>query len=105
MAENDTGRRHGWIVTTAAALVPLLVAALVTVGWQNSHTLVALRDNQEVIRRDLDDVREEVEPKSTVQLRFDAAEREIADLRQQLRALQADVNQALRAPLVGPKRR
>jgi len=102
---DDNGRRHGWIITTAAALVPLLVAALVTVGWQNSHTLVALKDNQEVIRRDLDDVRDDMERKDVLRLRFEADEREIADLRQQLRELQSDVNQALRAPLPGPKRR
>ena len=99
------GRRHGWLVTTAAALAPVMIGALVTVAWQNSHTLVALKDTQEVIRRDLDETREEMERKDVLRLRFEADEREIADLRHQLRELQADVNQALRAPLVGPKRR
>jgi septal ring factor EnvC (AmiA/AmiB activator) len=105
VAGSDNGRRHGWIIATAAALLPVMVGALVTVAWQNSHRLVELKDNQEVIRRDLDDVREEVEPKSTLLLRFEADEREIADLKHQLRELQSDVNQALRAPLPGPKRR
>ena len=98
-------RRHGWLVATLGALLPVMIGGAVTLAWQNSHSLVALKDNQEVIRRDLDDVRDEVEPKSTVKLRFEADERRIEDLQHQLRELQADVNQALRAPLPGPRRR
>jgi septal ring factor EnvC (AmiA/AmiB activator) len=105
VAADGTGWRHSWIVTTAAALLPVLAGALATIAWQNSHRLVQLQDNQEVIRRDLDEMREEVERKDVLRLRFEADEREIADLRHQLRELQSDVNQALRAPLPGPKRR
>jgi len=105
VAGDGTGLRHSWIVTTAAALAPVMIGALVTVAWQNSHTLVELKDNQAVIRRDLDETRDEMERKEVLRLRFDADEREIADLRQQLRDLQSDVNQALRAALPAPKRR
>jgi len=105
VAGTDDGRRHGWLLAAAAALLPTMIGAFVTVAWQNSHKLVALQDRQDDIRHDLDAMSGEVERKEVLRLRFETDEREIADLRQQLRDLQSDVNQALRAPLPAPKRR
>lgn len=44
---------QGWWLKLAAALVPLGVAALVTMAWSNSQTLALLRASEADIRGDM----------------------------------------------------
>lgn len=39
-------------------VLPMLFAALVTIGWQNSHTLVVMRANYEHQEKELTQLRE-----------------------------------------------
>lgn len=71
----------GWLVKTLAGSIPLLIGALVTLGWQNSHTLAALTHDMETLRVDLQRISASLEPGRTIQLRLDRNEQEIAHLR------------------------
>lgn len=71
----------GWLVKALAASIPLLVGALVTLAWQNSHTLARLTHDMETMRLDLQRISASLEPGRTIQLRLDRNEQEIAHLR------------------------
>jgi hypothetical protein len=71
----------GWLIKALAASIPLLVGALVTLAWQNSHTLAALTHDMETMRLDLQRISASLEPGRTIQLRLDRNEQEIAHLR------------------------
>jgi hypothetical protein len=51
----DTGARarEPWL-KLAAALIPLGLAALVTLAWQNSHALTLLAHDEADLRQDLE---------------------------------------------------
>jgi hypothetical protein len=65
----------------AVALIPLGLGALVTIAWQNSHSLVVLSQNVENLRVEVERVKASLEPGRTIQLRQDQAEKELAHLR------------------------
>jgi hypothetical protein len=70
-----------WAFKAAAALVPLLLGALVTLAWQNSHALVLLTHDYDDLRVDYEKTKAALEPGRTIMLRFDIHERELAHLR------------------------
>lgn len=65
----------------AAALIPLLIGALGTVAWQNSHKLTELNATVEAVRIDLATTKTTLEPGKTIMLRFDQHDKEIGHLR------------------------
>lgn len=70
----------------AATLAPLLLGALVTIAWSNSHALATLALNVEHMRRDLDLTRASLEPGRTIVLRLDQNEEQIKHLRELVEA-------------------
>lgn len=54
---------RGWAVNLLLALVPLLLVALVTIGWQNSHAITRLSTRVELLDRDVVNLRELLEGK------------------------------------------
>ena len=77
-----TGRANTWVVRVAAASAPLLLGALVTLAWQNSHALAALTLTVENMRVDLERTRASLEPGRTISLRLDRNEAELRHLRE-----------------------
>jgi hypothetical protein len=71
-----------WILKALAAMIPLLIGALVTIAWQNSHTMALLTREYEDLRVDLERTKASLEPGRTIMLRFDHAEAELAHLRE-----------------------
>jgi hypothetical protein len=74
-----------WI-KAIVALAPLLLGALVTVGWQNSHALAVLSLNVEHLRVDLERTRASLEPGRTIMLRLDTNEKQLDHLRELVEA-------------------
>ncbi len=72
---------EGWVLKVLTASIPLLVGALVTVGWQNSHTLATLTTEYEDLRVEMERTKASLEPGRTFSLRIDQNERELAHLR------------------------
>jgi hypothetical protein len=70
----------------AAALGPLLLGALVTIAWQNSHALAVLSLNVEHLRVDLERTRASLEPGRTIMLRLDNNQQELTHLRELVEA-------------------
>ena len=58
-------------VKAAAALGPLLLGALVSLAWQNSHAMAVLTLNVEHLRVDLERTRASLEPGRTIMLRLE----------------------------------
>lgn len=52
---------HSWISKLFIALIPVLLAALVTIAWQNSHTLTVLTHRIERNERETQHLRELIE--------------------------------------------
>jgi hypothetical protein len=69
-----------------ATLAPLLLGALVTIGWNNSHSLAVLSLNIEHLRVDLERTRASLEPGRTIMLRLDRNETELVHLRELVEA-------------------
>jgi hypothetical protein len=69
-----------------AALAPLFLGALVTVGWQNSHALAVLSVNVEHLRLDLANTRASLEPGRTFMLRIEQNEKQLDHLRELVEA-------------------
>lgn len=72
---------EGWVLKVLTASIPLLIGALVTVGWQNSHTLSRLTDEYEDLRVEMERTKASLEPGRTIMLRLDQNESEIKHLR------------------------
>lgn len=70
----------------AATLAPVLIGALVTVAWQNSHALAVLMLNVEHLRLDLERTRASLEPGRTIMLRLDNNKEELQHLRELVEA-------------------
>jgi len=49
-----TGIRDAWWLKLAAALIPLGLAALVTIAWANSHALAVLTRDEADLRADME---------------------------------------------------
>jgi hypothetical protein len=77
---------QGWAVKTVIALTPILLGALVTIAWQNSHSLAVLTQGVELMRVDLERTKASLEPGRTVMLRIDHADQELAHLRELVEA-------------------
>jgi hypothetical protein len=73
---------HGAVRTVAIALIPLTLGALVTVAWQNSHSLTELRTEVEHITVDLERTKASLEPGRTIMLRLDKNEDELKHQRE-----------------------
>jgi len=73
-------------VKIVATLSPLLIGALVTVAWQNSHALAVLTLSVEHLRLDLERTRAALEPGRTIMLRLDNDKAEIQHLRELVEA-------------------
>jgi len=69
-----------------ATLAPLLLGALVTIAWQNSHALAVLNLNVEHLRVDLERTRAALEPGRTIMLRLDNNQAELSHLRELVEA-------------------
>lgn len=54
---------RSWVVNLLLALVPLLLVALVTIAWQNSHAITRLSTHVDLLDRDVVNLREAVEGK------------------------------------------
>ena len=78
-----------WAIKAAAALVPLLLGALVTIAWQNSHALALLTRDYEDLRVDYEKTKASLEPGRTISLRFEQHDRELAHLRDLVEARMA----------------
>jgi hypothetical protein len=72
---------NGWFLKALGAAIPLLLGALATIAWQNSHLLIRLGENQTEIRRDLDNLQTTLVPGSELRVRLTQDEREIQRLR------------------------
>ena len=73
-------------VKAAAALGPLLLGALVSLGWQNSHAMAVLTLNVEHLRVDLERTRASLEPGRMIMLRLDTNEKQLDHLRELVEA-------------------
>jgi hypothetical protein len=73
-------------VKAAAALGPLLLGALVSLAWSNSHALSVLAINVEHLRVDLERTRASLEPGRTIMLRLDTNEKQLDHLRELVEA-------------------
>jgi hypothetical protein len=69
-----------------ATLAPLLLGALVTIAWSNSHALAVLAVNIETLRVDLERTRASLEPGRTIMLRLDTNEKQLDHLRELVEA-------------------
>jgi hypothetical protein len=69
-----------------AAVAPLLLGALVTIAWQNSHALAVLSLNVEHLRLDLANTRASLEPGRTFMLRIEQNEKQLDHLRELVEA-------------------
>lgn len=69
-----------------ATLAPLLLGALVSIAWSNSHALSVLANNVEHLRVDLERTRASLEPGRTIMLRLDRNEAELAHQRELIEA-------------------
>lgn len=65
-----------------AAMIPLGLAGLTTIAWQNSHTLSLLAVSINTVRDDLERTRAGLEPGATLRMRLDRNETELAHLRE-----------------------
>lgn len=54
-----------WLIKVAAAVAPVLLGALVTIGWQNSHTLAVLNAEVANSERELEHLRELIESRQS----------------------------------------
>jgi hypothetical protein len=84
MATGDgNGRRelYEWLFRGIAAVVPLMLAALVTIAWQNSHTLDRMSEEEKDLRRDLETLQAGLVPGGILRLRSEQYEKEIEQLR------------------------
>jgi hypothetical protein len=74
-----------WI-KALATLAPLLLGALVSIAWSNSHALSVLAINVEHLRVDLERTRASLEPGRTIMLRLDTNEKQLDHLRELVEA-------------------
>jgi hypothetical protein len=72
---------NGWFLKAIGAAIPLVLGALATIAWQNSHLLIRMGENQSDIRRDLDNLQANLVPGSELRVRLTQDEREIQRLR------------------------
>jgi hypothetical protein len=77
-----TSNVAGWLLKAAATLIPLLLGALVTIAWQNSHALAVLARGEELLRVDFEKTKAMLEPGRTIMLRIEANEKETTHLRE-----------------------
>jgi hypothetical protein len=78
--EAPGGPRLDW-TRVILGLIPLALGGLVTLAWQNSHTLAALTASMENMRVDVETTKAGLMPGRTIQLRLDLNERELGHLR------------------------
>jgi urease accessory protein UreE len=69
-----------------ATLAPILLGALVSIAWSNSHALSVLAINIEHLRVDLERTRASLEPGRTIMLRLDTNEKQLDHLRELVEA-------------------
>jgi hypothetical protein len=69
-----------------ATLAPILLGALVSIAWSNSHALSVLAINVEHLRVDLERTRASLEPGRTIMLRLDTNEKQLDHLRELVEA-------------------
>jgi hypothetical protein len=69
-----------------ATLAPILLGALVSIAWSNSHALSVLAINIEHLRVDLERTRASLEPGRTIMLRLDTTEKQLDHLRELVEA-------------------
>jgi hypothetical protein len=69
-----------------ATLAPILLGALVSIAWSNSHALSVLAINVEHLRVDLERTRAAQEPGRTIMLRLDNNQAELSHLRELVEA-------------------
>ena len=50
-----------WVFKVLAALIPLALATLVTVAWQNSHRLIVITNDVEHVETEVEHLRDLVE--------------------------------------------
>jgi uncharacterized membrane-anchored protein YhcB (DUF1043 family) len=69
-----------WVFKVIAALIPLLIGALVTIAWQNSYRITIIEHKQEALRNDLDQIKHDIEPRTTLLFRLDRLEQDVKRL-------------------------
>jgi len=77
-----TAPTPGFLRPALIALIPLCIGGVVTIAWQNSHTLTAHARDLENLRLDYERTKTTLLPGQAISLRFEANERELAHLRE-----------------------